>query len=66
MEVEHSRKKEGTDNEYETIREVETINSMTPIWKRSKNKIKDEEYESFYTEKFHDYEKPLKVIHTAV
>lgn len=66
MEVEHSRKKEGTDNEYETIKEVETINSMTPIWKRNKNKIKDEEYESFYTEKFHDYEKPLKVIHTAV
>lgn len=66
MEVEHSHKKEGTENEYEKVKEIETINSMTPIWKKNKKKIKEEEYESFYIEKFHDYEKPLKVIHTAV
>ena len=66
MEVEHSHKKEGTENEYEQVKELETINSMTPIWKKNKKKIKDEEYESFYIEKFHDYDKPLKVIHTAV
>ena len=66
MELEHSHKKEGTENEYEQVKEIETINSMTPIWKKNKKKIKEEEYESFYTEKFHDYEKPLKVIHTAV
>lgn len=66
MEVEHSHKKEGTENEYEQVKEIETINSMTPIWKKNKKKIKEDEYESFYTEKFHDYEKPLKVIHTAV
>ena len=66
MEVEHSRKKEGTENEYEQYKELETINSMTPIWKRNKKKIKEDEYDNFYTEKFHDYEKPLKVIHTAV
>lgn len=66
MEVEHSHKKEGTENEYENVKEIETINSMTPIWKKDKKKIKEEEYESFYIEKFHDYEKPLKVIHTAV
>ena len=66
MEVEHSHKKEGTENEYEQVKEIETINSMTPIWKKDKKKIKNEEYESFYIEKFHDYEKPLKVIHTAV
>ena len=66
MEVEHSHKKEGTENEYEQVKEIETINSMTPIWKKNKKKIKEEEYDSFYTEKFHDYEKPLKVIHTAV
>ena len=65
MEVEHSHKKEGTD-EFETVKELETINSMTPIWKKDKKKIKEEEYDSFYTEKFFDYEKPLKVIHTAV
>ena len=66
MEVEHSHKKEGTENEFEKVKEIETINSMTPIWKKDKKKIKDEEYESFYIEKFHDYEKPIKVIHTAV
>ena len=66
MELEHSHKKEGTEDEYEQVKEIETINSMTPIWKKNKKKIKEEEYDSFYTEKFHDYEKPLKVIHTAV
>ncbi len=66
MEVEHSRKKEGTDEEYESYKEIETINSMTPIWKRNKKKVKEEEYDSFYTDKFHDYEKPFKVIHTEV
>ena len=66
MEVEHSRKKEGAENEYEQYKELETINSMTPIWKKNKKKINEDEYDSFYTEKFHDYEKPLKVIHTAV
>ncbi len=66
MEVEHSHKKEGTENEFEKVKEIETINSMIPIWKKDKKKIKDEEYESFYIEKFHDYEKPIKVIHTAV
>lgn len=65
MEVEHSKKKEGTE-EYETVREIETINSMKPLWKNNKKDIKEEEYDNFYTEKFHDYEKPLKVIHTSV
>ncbi len=63
MEVEHSKKKEGTENEYETIKETEIVNSMTPIWKKNKKEIKDEEYENFYMDKFHDYDKPLKVIH---
>ncbi len=66
MNVEHSKKKEGTENEYETIIETETINSMTPIWKKNKKEIKNEEYESFYMDKFHDYDKPLKVIHNHV
>ncbi len=44
----------------------ETLNSMIPLWKRNKNKIKEEEYNDFYTDKFYDYEKPLKVIHTNV
>ena len=66
MEIEHSRKKEGTENEYEQYKEIETINSMIPIWKKSKKKITEDEYNNFYIDKFHDYEKPFQVIHTAV
>lgn len=40
------------------------INSMIPLWKKNKNKVKEDEYNNFYQEKFFDYEKPLKVIHT--
>ena len=66
MEVEHKKKKEGTENEYETVKELETINSMIPIWKKNKKKVTEEEYDNFFKDKFHDYEKPLKVIHTSV
>ena len=65
MEVERSRKVEGQE-EYEKYKEIETINSMTPLWKKAKKDITEEEYNNFYTEKFYDYEKPLKVIHSAV
>ena len=46
--------------------EVETINSMIPIWKKKQSEVKDEEYNDFYTDKFYDYEKPLKVIRSEV
>lgn len=62
MEVENSRKKEDSD-EYETYKEVVTINSMVPLWKKDKKKIKNEEYNNFYNDKFYDYQEPLKVIH---
>lgn len=65
MEVEHSKKKEGTENEYEKVKEIETINSMVPLWKKDKKSIKEEEYNNFYMDKFHDFEKPLKVIHSS-
>lgn len=65
MEVEKSRLKEGSDEERETYREEETLNSMVPIWRKNKNEITQEEYEQFYREKFYDYEAPLKVIHTS-
>ena len=42
------------------------INSMIPIWKKNKKEVKSEEYENFYIDKYYDYEKPLKVIHTSV
>lgn len=65
MEIEKSRKKENSE-EYEKYTEIETINSRTPLWKKNKKDIKDEEYNSFYSEKFYDFDKPLKVIHTSV
>lgn len=46
--------------------EKETLNQMTPIWKRQKSEVTDEEMEDFYKHQFGDYEKPLKVIHTSV
>ena len=65
MEVTHSHLKEGTENEYESHTEIETLNDMVPLWKRDKKKIKEEDYDTFYSDKFMDYEKPLKVIHTS-
>jgi len=62
MEVENERLKEGTENEYETVTEIETLNSMIPLWKKSASEVTEEEYENFYRDKFYDYEKPLKVI----
>ncbi|MEE3344182.1 MAG: molecular chaperone HtpG [Bacilli bacterium] len=66
MKVEKSKLKKGSDKEYETYLEEETINSMIPIWKKDKKEIKEEEYNNFYTSKFFDYDKPLKTIHTKV
>ena len=66
MEVENSRLKEGSDKEYETYKEVETLNSMVPIWKKDKKDITEEEYNNFYSAKFMDYDNPLKVIHNNV
>jgi len=65
MNVEKRRKKEGTE-EFETYYEIETINSMTPLWKKAKKDIKEEEYNSFYKERFYDMEDPLKTIHSSV
>ena len=63
MECSHSHLKEGTKDEYETHTEIETLNSLIPIWKKNKNKIKEEEYNNFYMEKFSDYDKPKNIIH---
>ena len=68
MEVEKTRKKEDSPEdkpEYETYTEMETLNSMVPIWQRAKKDVTDEEYETFYREKFFDYNKPLRIIHTS-
>ena len=63
MECSHSHLKEGTKDEYETHTEIETLNSLIPIWKKNKNKIKDEEYNNFYMEKFSDYDIPDDIMH---
>lgn len=69
MEVETSKRKEGSPDdkpEYETVKEIQTLNSMVPIWQRNKKDVTEEEYESFYREKFFDYEKPLATISADV
>lgn len=66
MEVENSRLKEGSDNEYETYSEIVTLNTMIPLWKKDKKDITEEDYNNFYSDKFMDYEKPLRVIHSNV
>ena len=64
MELEKSRKKEDSD-EYETYTEVETINSMVPLWKRQKSELTESDYNNFYADRFSDYEAPLRTIHTS-
>ena len=64
MEISKSRKKEDEDG-YESYLEEETLNSMVPLWQRAKKDVTEEEYDSFYREKFFDYNKPLRTIHTS-
>lgn len=70
MEMERSRVKEGTEDsenpEYESYTELSTLNSMVPLWQRAKKDITEDEYNTFYREKFFDYEKPLANIHISV
>ena len=66
MECTHHKLVDEEKKEYEDYTEVETLNSMVPIWKKKKSDIKDEDYENFYMDKFNDYDKPLKVIHSSV
>ena len=72
MEMEHSRMKErpadaGEDykTQWENYTSLDTLNSMVPLWQRPKSKVKAEEYNSFYQEKFNDWKDPLRVIHTS-
>ena len=66
MEVTHHELKDEEKHEYEDHKEIETINSMVPIWKRDKKDVEDSEYENFYMDKFNDYDKPLKVFTSSV
>lgn len=64
MDMTSSRLKEGTEDEYEEYTEEKQLNSMVPLWRKNKNEITREEYDSFYSEKFFDWEKPLHIIHS--
>ena len=64
MEVSKSRKKEDEDG-YESYMELDTLNSMVPLWQRAKKDVTQEEYDSFYSERFFDYNKPLATVHTS-
>ena len=60
---------EGEENKapkYVSYTEMETLNSMVPIWQRDKKDVTEEEYETFYRDKFFDYNKPLRTIHYNV
>ena len=69
MAVTKSRKKADSPEdqpEYEQYTEVETLNSMVPIWQRAKKDVTQEEYDTFYREKFFDYNKPLRTVSSSV
>ena len=66
METEMTVLKENTEDEYETVKEIKTVNSMIPLWKRNKKDISEEDYSNFYSSKFYDWEKPLKTIHYSL
>lgn len=71
MNVTHSRPKDQSEEdkeagkapEYEEYIEVETLNSMVPLWKKNKTELTEEDYKHFYTEKFFDYNEPLRYAH---
>lgn len=65
MEVTKSRPKEDDKDSYEDYIEIETLNSMVPIWRKNKNELKEEDYINFYNEKHYGFDKPLKYIHTS-
>lgn len=65
---ENAEKDEPKEKEpkYETVVEDQTFNSMVPLWQKNKKDVTEEEYQSFYREKFFDYEPPVGVIHVSV
>ena len=66
MNVSGRRLKEGSDKEYEEYIEEQTVNSMVPIWRKSKNELTEEDYLNFYNEKHYGFDKPVKYIHFSV
>lgn len=65
MNIKKHELKKGSEDEYIDKVEATTINDMVPLWKRNKSKIKESDYNTFYSDKFFDYEEPLHVIHNS-
>ena len=69
MDVTSEKLKEGVDpssdaeDKYESVTTTETLNSMTPLWKKRAQEVTEEEYAAFYRDKFYDFEAPAKTIH---
>lgn len=72
MKKEETKIKDSKDNsddkdvKTETVVEDKTLNSMIPIWKKNEDEVTQEEYNSFYADKFYDFEPPIKTIHSKV
>ncbi len=65
MEVTDVRLKEGTEDEYEEFKKVEVLNDMSPIWKKQKSEVTDEQYNDFYKATFYDPNDPLLTIRSS-
>ena len=48
--------------EWEDYEELETVNSMTPIWKKRASDVEQKDYNEFYKSTFHDFEDPARTI----
>ena len=64
LDMESSKLKEGSEDEYETIIEPTQLNSMVPIWRKNKNELTKEDYSEFYKSKFYDFEDPIHYVHS--
>lgn len=63
MEVSHRHLKDGTEDEYEDVISLDTLNTMVPLWRRNRTELKDDDYNQFYQEKFMDYLPPMAYKH---
>jgi molecular chaperone HtpG len=66
MDVIERKQKDGSESEYEDVKEEQIINSMVPIWRKNKKELTDEDYNNFYAEKRYGFDQPIKHIHISV
>lgn len=69
MMMTRSKIKDGSPEdkpEYEQVKELETLNSMVPLWKKPKSEVTDENLKEFYKNEFHDYADPLKSVYAKI